>query len=170
MSIASKFPGGGRVSGSSEGYQAGTAASMGIRKFGGLVGNSRQTGNARVAISDATHPGDNHGTRSISSSNDIGKFTSGVSEHHPYKERGGAFDQTKSDWQATPSARSSFRTPSGGTHVRDTGKVNRTQGPKPYDDIKRENPMPANATSMKSPGGPKGGVQGMMNRMKSGRK
>jgi hypothetical protein len=148
-----------RVLGNSGG--PGYAASQATRKYAHLSPSTSSVANNRVAS------GPKGDTQGISSHNDIGRFTSGVSMHHPYKERGGAFDTTKKQFQGNPDNFSSFATPSGGgTKARAGRTMGQVQKPKPYDDIMTENRMPSDATH-KSPSGPRGGTQTVMNRMKN---
>lgn len=119
-------------------------------------------------VSNMSSLGDKPATMEISSHNDINRFTSGISSHHPYKERGGAFDTTKQQWQEKNDNRSYFCTPSGGgTGKRASMTMGSTQRPRPYDDIMTENRHPADPSRGNGhPAGPKGGTVALMNRMK----
>lgn len=154
MSLASKFPGGGRV-GQTGGPSLAPTPTRSARSGGERDVNRTVAGPGR---------GDESSTRTISSHNDISRFTSGISSKHPYNERGGAFDTTKRQFQAPTSSRSSFSTPSGGTRSTQRGNARVSQqSPSEYDSPNRNNAMPRDAGSMRQPSGPNGGVRGMMN-------
>lgn len=103
-------------------------------------------------------------TATISSHNSQEKATSGISMHHPYKPRGGAFDTRKKAAGNVPSTRD-FKTASGGGTGKVAGKkVSEVMAIDNYNNPKVENSQPKNVTS-KSPSGPKGGIRAVMNRM-----
>lgn len=148
-----------RVLGNSGG--PGYAASQATRKYAHLSPSTSSVADNR------TMSGPNCDTQGISSHNDINRFTSGISMHHPYKERGGAFNTTKEQFQGNPSSFSNVTTPSGGGNkVRAGRTMGQIRNPKPYDNIMTENRMPSDATR-DNPSGPKGGTREIMNRMKS---
>jgi hypothetical protein len=173
MSLREKFAGGtgGTRGPSTDGggnYNQG-AASKASRMYAHLSPSTSSTAQNKVA--DVTTLGSKAATTGISSHNDINRFTSGISMHHPYKERGGAFSENASMYQGSNEARSNFRTPSGGG----TGKkgassatMRETRAPSPYDDPMKENTMPSDPSKRGgSASGPKGGTRALMNRMKT---
>jgi hypothetical protein len=170
MGLANKFVGGGRIATDGGGNFHQGAASRASRMYAHLSPSTASSSTRDNRVADVTSLGTKSDTAAISSHNDINRFTSGISEHHPYKERGGAFDQTKRDYQQTPARMSDFRTPSGGG----TGKrgsssatMRETRAPAPYDNPMKENAMPSDPSKKGgSPGGPRGGTQALMNRMK----
>ena len=164
MSKREKFAGG------TGGTRAGTttmAASHASRTYAHLSPSTSNVGDNRVV--DVTTPGTKPATSAISSHNDINKFTSGISMHHPYKNRGGAFDQNKQAFQGNPASRSHFTTPSGGGNkARASQRMGSTRRPQPYDDIMVENSHPSDPSKRGgSPSGPRGGTRALMNRMKN---
>lgn len=173
MSLRQKTPGdfGGTrgVNTDGGGNYNGGAASHASRMYAHLSPSSSNAGNNRVI--DVTTPGTKKDTTSISSHNDINRFTSGISMHHPYKDRGGAFGKTKQDFQGDPTKRSNFRTPSGGGQGKrgaSSATMRQTRAPEPYNDPMRENAMPSDPSKRGgAPSGPRGGTRALMNRMKS---
>lgn len=173
MSLRQKTPGDfggtrGIVTNGAGGYNTG-AASRASRMYAHLApSSSSSSANNRTA--DVTTLGSKGATTGISSHNDINRFTSGISMHHPYKDRGGAFDKTKEDFQGEPSGRSSFRTPSGGSAKKrgsSSATMRETRAPEPYNDPMRENAMPSDPSKRGgTPSGPRGGTRSLMNRMK----
>lgn len=105
-------------------------------------------------------------TAHISSPNNSDRIESTVSEHHPYKSRGGAFDTNKRMYQGDAAKRSRFTTPSGGgTGKVGNRKVSEQRKPDNYNDPMKENHTPAEVGSKGNPSGPKGGIRAVMNRM-----
>lgn len=114
MGRANKWVGGGRL---------GDSASGGSKVNGGNTGiynehqdsGAKVTGNANVKISDRFSPGDEMGTRAISTHNDINTFLKGAKSRGPY---GGPSFASMNNMEhnykmGTPSSK--FPTPSGGS-------------------------------------------------------
>lgn len=163
MSLRQKTPGDfGGTRGVNEGV-----ASRASRTYAHLTPSGSSTANNRTA--DTTKLGTKAATTAISSHNDIGRFTSGISMHHPYRDRGGAFDQNKQAYQGDPTSRSHFTTPSGGgTTKRASRTMGATRSPSAYDNPMRENKMPSDPSRGGKPSGAKGGTRALMNKMSKG--
>jgi hypothetical protein len=170
MSLREKFAGGtggtrAPVTDGGGNYHAG-AASHASRMYAHLSPSTAGTSSNRVEAGVSL--GDKASTAAISSHNDINRFTSGISMHHPYKNRGGAFDENKRMYQGSNAKRSDFRTPSGGgTGSRAGRKMGVVKGSDNYNNPRMENRMPADPSKGGgSPSGPRGGTRALMNRMK----
>ncbi len=139
------------------------AASQATRKYAHLSPSMSSSSTADNRTASAPRGTD---SMCVSSHNDINRFTSGISMHHPYKDRGGAFDTTKEQYQGNPVKRTNFKTPTGSSRSNQT--MRQIQKPKPYDDVMVENRMPSDPSRKGgNPSGPKGGTREVMNRMKS---
>src|SRR5260221_14507635 len=137
MSLREKFAG--NTGGTRSDY--GGAASKASRMYAHLSPSGASTAKSSKSenrVTDVQSLGDKASMMGMSSHNDINRFTSGISMHHPYKERGGAFGSTAKQWQANPDGRSDFATPSGGNKSRASRPMGSTQKPKPDDDIMTE--------------------------------
>jgi hypothetical protein len=170
MGIANKFAGGGRVATDGGGNYNAPAASKASRMYAHLSPSTASSSTRDNRTADVMALGTKTATTGISSHNDITRFMSGISMHHPYKERGGAFDQTKQDFQGNPGSRSNFRTPSGGGAGKrgpSSATMRETRAPAPYNDPMKENAMPSDPSKRGgSPSGPKGGTRALMNKMR----
>lgn len=169
MGIANKMVGGGRVVTNGGGNINTAAASKASRMYAHLSPSTASSSTRDNRVADVSTLGTKAATTAVSSHNDINRFTSGISMHHPYKDRGGAFDQNKQAYQGSPEGRSNFRTPSGGSMKKrgaSSATMRETRAPAPYEDPMKENAMPSNPGTTKSPSGPKGGTRALMNRMK----
>lgn len=167
MGIANKMVGGGRITTDGGGRFDNGAASKATRMYAHLSPSTSNVGDNKTV--DVTSLGDKAATTSISTSNNINKFTSGISSHHPYAGSP-AFKSQAAAYQAPNKSRSDFTTPSGGSQNKkgaSSATMRETRAPAPYDDPMKENAMPSDPSKKGSVGGPKGGTVALMNKMKS---
>lgn len=113
MGKANKWVGGGRTGDSASGGSRVNGNNSGIYNENADTG-PRGPGAPNVKISDRFSPGDEMGTRAISSHNDIGAFLKGARSRGPYNGPSfRSFNNTEQNYmKSTPS--STFPTPSGG--------------------------------------------------------